>query len=171
MNLSSKQLLQPDLVKQIDRNIKEANLDASRLRLEISESIVRENPDSAIAVLSQLKALGIQLQIDNFGRNYSCYSCSHCLPNQFREQFDRLKVDRFLVSHIDNDGESLEIVRSIATNARDLGIDVIATGIETSKQFTQIKAMQCVYGQGYFFSKPIAGNAVKKLILSGGLAV
>jgi FlaA1/EpsC-like NDP-sugar epimerase/EAL domain-containing protein (putative c-di-GMP-specific phosphodiesterase class I) len=164
INLSGKQLLHPDLVEQIDKILRKNQINGDRLRLEIAESIVRENSDRALAVLSQLKALGVRVQLDNFGRSLSVYNFSDSCSNLLSEQFDRLKIDRLLVSRMDNDSESLAIVQNITRDARDAGVDLIAAGIETPKQLAQLKALQCEYGQGYFFSKPVEKEAAQKLI-------
>ncbi len=164
VNLSPRQLLQSDLVEQIDKIIEETSLNASSLRLEISESFIRENPDAATTVLPQLRALGVRLQIDNFGRSHLFYSERHGFGNLLAEQFDGLKVDRFLVSRIEQDDESLEVFKAIARNAGDLGLKVIAAGIETPEQLDKVRGIQCPYGQGYFFSKPLEGEAAKTLV-------
>jgi FlaA1/EpsC-like NDP-sugar epimerase/EAL domain-containing protein (putative c-di-GMP-specific phosphodiesterase class I) len=164
INLSGKQLLHPDLVEQIDKILRKNQINGDRLRLEIAESIVRENSDRALAVLAQLKALGIRVQLDNFGRSLSVYNFSGSCANLLSEQFDRLKIDRLLVSRMDNDSESLAIVQNITRDARDAGVDLIAAGVETPKQLAQLKALQCEYGQGYFFSKPVEKEAAQKLI-------
>lgn len=164
VNLSSKQLLQPALVQQIDKLLKRHRLNTSSLRLDIPESVIRENPNSATVIMSQLRALGVQLQVDNFGRSHSFYNRPNCFQDLLCELFDRLKIDRFLVSRIDNDSESLEIVHNIAENAHNLGMSVTAAGVETAEQLAQLRALGCEYGQGYFFSKPVEGEAVRTLI-------
>jgi EAL domain-containing protein (putative c-di-GMP-specific phosphodiesterase class I) len=164
INLSGRQLLHPDLVEQVEKILRKNQINGDRLRLEIAESIVRENSDRALAVLSQLKALGVRVQLDNFGRSLSVYNFSDSCANLLSEQFDRLKIDRLLVSRMDNDSESLAIVQNITRDARDAGVDLIAAGVETPKQLAQLKVLQCEYGQGYFFSKPVEKEAAQKLI-------
>ena len=88
----------------------------------------------------------------------------HQFPNLLAEQFDGLKIDRFLVSRIEQDDESLEVFQAIARNAGDLGLKVIAAGIETPEQLDKVRGMQCPYGQGYFFSKPLDREAAKTLV-------
>lgn len=164
INISERQLLHPDLAKQIEKILRKNQISGDRLRLEIAESIVRDNTNPALAVLSQLKALGIGVQIDNFGRSLSVYNFSDSCSDLLSKQFDRLKIDRLLISRIDNDSESLEIVQNITMSARDAGVDLIAAGIENPQQLAQLKALQCEYGQGYFFSKPVEKKAVQTLI-------
>lgn len=163
INLSRKQFLQLDLVQQTTKFLKQNSLHSCNLRFEISENLVQENPDHAIAVISQLRASGVKLQVDNYGRSHSFYSLSECFPYQY-EQFERLKIDRFLINRICNDHESFEIVQSITTAAHEAGIDMVATGVETKEQLAQLKLVNCEYGQGHFFSKPVEGKDLEKLI-------
>lgn len=163
INLSRKQFLQLDLVQQTTKFLKQNSLHPCNLRFEISENLVQENPDHAIAVISQLRASGVKLQVDNYGRSHSFYSLSECFPYQY-EQFERLKIDRFLINRICNDHESFEIVQSITTAAHEAGIDMVATGVETKEQLAQLKLVNCEYGQGHFFSKPVEGKDLEKLI-------
>ena len=138
------------------------------MKLEIPEHILRENPHHSLVLLPQLRALGVRLQIDNFGGSNCLYSHANSFSNLLYEQFDKLKIDRFIVSRLDNDDESLEIVNTIAMKARDYGLEMIAAGVETPKQLAQLRAIQCGYGQGYFFSKPIESKEVKILIAGKG---
>jgi EAL domain-containing protein (putative c-di-GMP-specific phosphodiesterase class I) len=112
-----------------------------------------------------LKAIGVQLQIDQFGIGYSFLNRLQRLPNLIcYEKFDKLKVDRSLISQIDIDEESLEIVQKIVAIAHDLGMAMTATGVETAGQLAQLRVLECEYGQGYLFSKPVEGEAARKLI-------
>jgi EAL domain-containing protein (putative c-di-GMP-specific phosphodiesterase class I) len=117
-----------------------------------------ENTDSAALMLAQLQALGIQLSMDDFGTGYSSLSYLHRFP------IDTLKIDRSFINKIDVDGEQLAIVRTIITLAWNLGMDVVAEGVETPKQLAQLRALQCEYGQGYFFSEPINSQSVAQLM-------
>jgi FlaA1/EpsC-like NDP-sugar epimerase/EAL domain-containing protein (putative c-di-GMP-specific phosphodiesterase class I) len=162
INISSTHLLQPTLIKPIEQNLAKYNLQPQNLKLEIAENLIRENPHWAIALIPQLRSLGVRLQIDNFGRSCSLYD--HAQPNLLYKQFDRLKIDRYLVSRIDRDAESLEIVKSIFTTAAHSDLEIVATGIETLKHLNELRAMECHYGQGYLFSQPLPGEDVPKLI-------
>lgn len=165
VNLSSRQFFQSDLIWQIQQILKETQLDARSLRLEIPESVVMENLSSATATLLQVKALGVQLQIDQLGRDYSFLKCLQRLPNLLcYEKFDRLKIDRSLVSQIDIDDESLEIVQKIVAIANELGMHITVAGVETAGQLAQLKALNCEYGQGYLFSKPVESEVAVTLI-------
>lgn len=165
VNLSSKQFLQPDLSKQIEQILQETKLAPCSLRLEIPQNIVMENPEITFATLLQLKTLGVQLQIDNFGISYSFLTSFQGSQNLlYYEKFDRLKIDRSLISQIDTDDESLEVVKTIVAIAHELNINMIATGVETARQVAQLKTLKCQYGQGYFFSKPLDSKAARMLI-------
>ncbi|MBE9014178.1 EAL domain-containing protein, partial [Pseudanabaenaceae cyanobacterium LEGE 13415] len=114
--------------------------------------------ESAMDMLLQLKAMGIQLSVDDFGTGYSS------LGYLYRFPMDVLKIDRSFVSRVDIDGEKLELVRTIITLAWNLGMDVVAEGVETPKQLAQLKALKCEYAQGYLFSKPLTRIDAAKLI-------
>lgn len=159
VNLSSKQFLQADLVTQISQILQETGLNPRHLKLEISESVIMENPESATVMLLQLKDLGFELHMDDFGTGYSSLSYLHRFP------FDLLKIDRSFISRMDVNGKDLEIVRAIITLARNLNIDVIAEGLETAEQLAQLRALQCKYGQGYLFSKPVDQEVAEALIV------
>lgn len=158
VNLSNKQFLQADLVTQISQILQETGLDSRYLKLEITESVIMENPESATVMLLQLKNLGCELHMDDFGTGYSSLSYLHRFP------FDLLKIDRSFISRMDVNGKDLEIVRALITLARNLNIDVIAEGLETAEQLAQLRALQCKYGQGYFFSKPVDQEVAEALI-------
>ncbi|HEX5110910.1 MAG TPA: EAL domain-containing protein [Vicinamibacterales bacterium] len=156
VNLSSKQFVQSDLVPQIERVLAQTGVGASQLKLEITESTIIDNTESMIGLLLQLKALGIQIAIDDFGTGYSSLSYLHRLP------IDSLKIDRSFVSCMTQD--SGEIVRAIVGLAHNLGLDVIAEGVETVEQLEELRALGCEFGQGYLFSKPVKGCDVDALL-------
>ena len=158
VNLSGRQFSQPDLVGQITQILQQFSLDGRSLKLEITESMIMENIGSVITMLRQLKALGIQSSMDDFGTGYSSLSYLHQLP------IDVLKIDRSFVSGTHSGVEKPEVVRTVLTLAFDLGIDTIAEGVETAEQLAQLRALGCKYGQGYFFSKPLDGEAAGRWI-------
>jgi diguanylate cyclase (GGDEF)-like protein/PAS domain S-box-containing protein len=166
VNLSGKQFKQSGLVEYIKQTLQETNLAAASLRLEITESVVMENAEIATAMLRQLRSLGVQLSIDDFGTGYSSLSYLHRLP------VNNLKIDRSFVSQMRPGNENSEIVRTIITLARNLGMEVVAEGIETEEQLAQLKALACDYGQGYLLSKPVTAETATALLQSnfGGLA-
>jgi diguanylate cyclase (GGDEF)-like protein len=163
VNLSNKQMVQPDLVEYISRVLQDTGLNPSRLKLEITESVIIKNPEDTIKMLTRLKALGVQLYIDDFGTGYSSLSYLHRLP------IAGLKIDRSFIKRLGRNGENQEIVKTILLLARDMNIEVVAEGVETASQFEQIKAMNCEYGQGYLFSKAMDSNAARALFESSAV--
>ena len=160
INLANKQFTQPHLIEQISQVLHETSLDASCLKLEITENVIMEIDQTAAATLSQLKALGIRLAIDDFGTGYSSLSRLHHFP------IDELKIDRSFVSKIGADRDNLEITETILTLAQKLGVNVTAEGIETASQLAQLRELKCAYGQGYFFSRPLPCVAAEALIIA-----
>jgi len=157
VNLSGKQFLQADLTDQISQILTETDLNPSSLKIEITESAIIENIDGAALMLKRIKALGVRLSLDDFGTGYSSLSYLHRFP------IDTLKIDRSFVSRI-NLPKNTEIVRTILTLARNLGMDVVAEGVETRDQIIQLTGLNCEYVQGYLLSKPIDGRAMRDLI-------
>ena len=158
VNLSCRQFKQSDLVEDILRTLSETGLSPQRLSLEITESCLMENKTKALEMLQQLRARGIGLQIDDFGTGYSSFSYLHQLP------FTELKIDRSFVSGMSESAGSAQIVRTIIVLARTLGMNVVAEGIETRDQLSQLTALGCDYGQGYLFAKPAGPEAIERLL-------
>jgi diguanylate cyclase (GGDEF)-like protein len=158
VNLSGLQLTQLGLLERLDKILRETGVQGRSLKLEITESGLLKNSPCGTVMLEQLKTLGVQLSIDDFGTGYSSLARLHQLP------IDTLKIDRSFVSRMADDGESLEIVRAIMTLAHSLEMDVIAEGVETQEQLAQLRSLQCEYGQGYFFSKPMDSHVAGELI-------
>lgn len=167
VNLSSQQFYEPLVSKQIQQALHKSGLDARSLRLEISENVILQDIQLANDKIMQLKALGVQLQIDNLGIGYSFLSLIQRLPSRMcYKHFDRLNVDRSLVSQIDSDEESLEILQTIIAIAHNLNMDMTVAGVETAAQLARLNTLKCEYGQGYFFSKPVESEAASSLISS-----
>jgi EAL domain-containing protein (putative c-di-GMP-specific phosphodiesterase class I) len=160
VNISGKQFSHPLLVQQIETILQETRLDARSLKLEITESVFIENGDQAGAVAEKLHNLGVQMQIDDFGTGYSSLSYLHRFP------INTIKIDRSFVNRMDVKNEKSDLVRTIVMLARDLGMEAIAEGIETEEQFFQLKELECQYGQGYFFSKPVSSQEAEKLLVT-----
>ncbi|MGH3086610.1 MAG: putative bifunctional diguanylate cyclase/phosphodiesterase, partial [Rubrobacteraceae bacterium] len=158
VNLSRNQLARPDLFEQTRKILEEASLDPRSLKLEITESAIMRNAEHAATTLVNLRNLDIQVHIDDFGTGYSSLSVLHNLP------IDALKVDRVFIGRMDFGGDDNEIVQTIVTLAHNLGLDVIAEGVETRKQLDRLRKMGCDYGQGFLFSKPIDGPSAERLI-------
>ena len=149
VNLSGKHFSDKQLVNQVKRVLDDTGLDPACLKLEITESAVMGNAETAIKMLKQLKMLGVQLSIDDFGTGYSSLSYLHRFP------IDTLKIDRSFVSSMEEGSENGEIVRTVIALAKTLGMNVIAEGIETIHQLHQLRILNCEYGQGYLFSRPV----------------
>ncbi|MDQ1523507.1 MAG: hypothetical protein QOG00_2209 [Pyrinomonadaceae bacterium] len=158
VNLSSKQFIQSDLIQRVTQIIAETKINPEGLKLEITESAVMDNVETATQMLKNLRALGIKLSIDDFGTGYSSLSYLHRFP------IDTLKVDRSFVVNMSEDGENVEIVRTIVSLAQNLGMNVIAEGVETKEQLAALRKLGCENGQGYFFSKPVGAKAAENLI-------
>ena len=158
VNLSVRQCAQSDLVQRVADVLQSTGLDASSLKLELTESMIVEDAKSTSDMLSELRALGVQVQIDDFGTGYSSLGYLQKLP------IDTLKIDRTFVDRLGKDGNGLEIVRTILALAHDLGMKVVAEGIETEDQLSKLRSMQCEYGQGYLFNKPIDSQAAGILL-------
>lgn len=161
VNLSSKQLLQLDLIKQVDQILAETGLEASSLRLEVTETVLMEDAESATATLFQLRALNVESHMDDFGTGYSSLSYLQRFP------IAALKIDQAFISRMGGSAEDLEIVRIIITLAHNLSRKVIAEGVETEEHFSLLKSLKCEYGQGYFFSKPLDHEGAQKLLATG----
>ncbi len=158
VNLSCKQFTQPDLLAQIDQILQETELAVGSLKLEITESVVMDNPDLVKDLFLELQKRQIHLCIDDFGTGYSSLSRLHHFP------ISTLKIDRSFVSRIGALGENSEIVQAIVTLAQTLSMDVVAEGIEVLEQVDPLLKLQCEYGQGYFFSKPLDSEAALELL-------
>ena len=157
-NLSSRQFNQPDLVGNVREALAAAGTRPDCLRLEVTESAVMESGPAARHVLGELKALGIQLSIDDFGTGYSSLSYLHQFP------VDTLKIDQSFVSRIDATSQNLEIVRTIVMLAHNLGMDVIAEGVETADQALQLRRLGCEFAQGFLYSPPVDAEAAMSLM-------
>ena len=149
VNLSCKQFLQSDLAKQVAETLKATGLVSRCLKLEITESYLIENSEKAVKIMNRLRKLGVELSLDDFGTGYSSLSYLHRLP------VSSLKIDRSFVSQMTESEENYEIVRTIVKLAQNLKMQVIAEGIETAEQLAQLNHLNCGYGQGYFFAKPM----------------
>lgn len=156
VNLSAKQFAQPDLVAQVKEILAETDLDPNTLKLEITESVLMDDFESAADLLFQLRALGVRLSIDDFGTGYSSLTYLHRFP------IDTLKIDRSFVMRMDKD--NVEIVRTILSLAENLGMDVVAEGVETQEQMALLRDLNCQNGQGYLFSKPMSIEEADRVI-------
>jgi diguanylate cyclase (GGDEF)-like protein/PAS domain S-box-containing protein len=158
VNLSGRQFAQSDLIEQIKTTIAESRLNPRGLKLEITESVVMENIETATQMLQQMRDLGVQLSIDDFGTGYSSLSYLHRFP------IDTLKIDKSFVMEMVDNNENIEIVRTIIMLAQNLGMDVIAEGVETKEQLALLRRLKCEKGQGYYFSRPLETIAAENLL-------
>jgi diguanylate cyclase (GGDEF)-like protein/PAS domain S-box-containing protein len=161
VNLSGRQLVHPTFVPDVQRVLSETLVPPHTLCLEITESMLMENSESASETIAQLRALGVKVHIDDFGTGYSSLSYLH------RFAIDTLKIDRSFISHIATGEENMDIVRTIMNLAENLKVSVIAEGIENDVQRTQLIALGCQAAQGNFFSKPADEATVRTMIGSG----
>jgi len=148
-------------VKEIREILVDANLDAQGLMLELTEGTAMEDPEETRSVLMQLRVMGTRIALDDFGTGYSSMAYLHRFP------LDYLKIDRSFVMDIENTADALEIVRTIKTLAKQLGLRVIAEGIENSNQLNLIRSLSCEYGQGFLFSKAVPADQANRLLLHG----
>ena len=149
VNLSPQQF-RAQLIEEVRIALAEANLPGKLLKLEITESVLIENLATVTEIIHSLRKQEIQFSIDDFGTGYSSLSYLHQFP------VDTIKIDRSFVSQMQPNGDNAAIVKAIVTLAHMLNMDIIAEGIETTAQLAQLKLLQCEYGQGFFFSKPLS---------------
>ena len=149
VNLSARQLGDPELVTWLAALLARTGVCPARLELEVTESVVMAEPERMIELLAQLRDLGVKLAMDDFGTGYSSLSYAHDLP------IHSLKIDRSFVSRMSFDHKSLEIVRTIMALAERLGLEVVAEGVETEAQVTLLRGLGCTLMQGYYYAKPL----------------
>ena len=158
VNLSTKHFKEGNLVQQIGQLLFDTELDPGCLKLEITESVMMENPDEIISTLVRLKAFGVQISLDDFGTGYSSLSYLNRFP------IDTLKVDRSFVTAMDKGRENGEIVQTIISLAKTLRMKVIAEGIETVDHLHQLRILGCHFGQGYLFSRPVKAEEAENFL-------
>jgi EAL domain-containing protein (putative c-di-GMP-specific phosphodiesterase class I) len=161
VNLSGRQLVHGDFVADVARVLRQTSLPSDSLCLEITETVLMENSQSAADSIVRLRELGVKVHIDDFGTGYSSLSYLH------RFAIDTLKIDRSFISHVTTGDENLEIVRTITALAANLRVPVIAEGVETEVQRVQLLALGCQTAQGHLFSRPADAAAVRTMLGSG----
>jgi diguanylate cyclase (GGDEF)-like protein/PAS domain S-box-containing protein len=152
VNLSSRQIMAPDLVERVENTLDETGLPGRLLSLEITESTLMRDSAVTASSLVRLRAMGIQLCIDDFGTGYSSLAYLHALP------IDVLKIDRSFINAIGSSDERSELVGTIISLARRLGITAVAEGVETHAQLAKLQQMGSEYVQGFYYSKPISSR-------------
>lgn len=160
VNLSIKQFSQPDLIQQIEQILQSTSLAPSILILEMTESLIMENSVQTTTTLSQIRELGVEISIDDFGTGHSSLARLSTFP------ISLLKIDKSFVSPMDTNSRNLEIIEIIVALAHKLGIKVTAEGIETKEQLAFIRKLNCEYAQGYFISRPLVSSDALALIMA-----
>ena len=160
VNVSARQFAQVDLVEQIDQVLAETRLKPQQLKLEITESAIMENAQTAATILRALRERQIQLSIDDFGTGYSSLSYLHSFP------VDTLKIDRSFIQQMGETSDSLGLAPLIINIAHKMGMTVVAEGIETQTQLNHLRDLNCNYGQGFLFFKPVDAENVRNLLSS-----
>jgi diguanylate cyclase (GGDEF)-like protein len=158
VNLSARQHRDPDLVDLVDRILTETRTDPATLCLEITESVVVNDAETAGSTLRALKDLGVKLSIDEFGTGHSSLASLKRFP------LDMLKVDRSFVAGVADDAEDTAIVTAIINLAHSLGLGTVADGVETREQVDALRTMGCDVGQGFYFARPRPSDAIAELL-------
>jgi len=159
VNISAKQFAKSDLAEEIRLVLEQTGIPSSSLELEITETVAMGDAERTIKTLSRLKSLGVRLAIDDFGTGYSSLNYLRRLP------FDTLKIDRSFVFNIGSGNDSHDMVAIIVMLARNLGLRVVAEGLETAEHVNHLQKLNCEFGQGYFFSKPTDEETMGELLL------
>lgn len=156
VNISPRQFTRSDLLGTIREILAESAMDPECLKLEITETVMLHDPDTACEVFEGLRRLGVRLAIDDFGTGYSAMNYLHKYP------FDTLKIDRSFINRIDRNGDKhVKIVQAIVSLARHLDMNVVAEGIEDDDQLSMLRELNCPCGQGFLFSRPLDADRLK----------
>ncbi|WP_122394111.1 putative bifunctional diguanylate cyclase/phosphodiesterase, partial [Pseudomonas savastanoi] len=159
VNISPRQFRQNDFIERVQHSLKQHQLPASMLKLEITEGIVIQNLDDTILKMLSLKELGVSFAMDDFGTGYSSLTYLKRLP------VDTLKIDQSFVQDATSDPNDAEIIRAIVAMAQSLNLNVIAEGVETPEQLAFLERVGCYNYQGYLFSEPLPGPQFENLLL------
>jgi diguanylate cyclase (GGDEF)-like protein/PAS domain S-box-containing protein len=158
VNVSGRQLLVPGLARTVDEILSHAGLNASSLKLELTENVLVEHTEMLDTVLLQLRNRGVELQMDDFGTGYSSLSYLHRFP------ISTMKIHRSFIERMTADEEGKEIVRTIINLAHNLRMQVIAEGVETEAQYEELRALRCDYVQGFLFADPMPAPLAEILL-------
>jgi diguanylate cyclase (GGDEF)-like protein/PAS domain S-box-containing protein len=161
VNISSKLLLQPGFADSIQKNLLEQGLEPGSLAIEITESVIMDHLDRAVETMMKLQKMGVRIHIDDFGTGYSSLSYLHNFP------VNALKIDRSFIAKMSANSDNQEIIKTIIALAQNLKLEVIAEGLELNHQLSSIKNLECGFGQGFLFSKPLSAESIENWILSG----
>jgi diguanylate cyclase (GGDEF)-like protein/PAS domain S-box-containing protein len=161
VNVSGKQILDDDLPGIVEKVLADTRIQPSSLKLEITESLLMDDPARVTELMEAIRAKGVRLSLDDFGTGFSSLSYLHQYP------IDTLKIDRAFVRAIGGGGRQAEIARIITMLAAALDLDVVAEGIENEAEVTFLRGLHCQYGQGYFFARPLPAEEVERLLEKG----
>lgn len=161
LNLSNREFWSPQLLDHLDLVLSESGAQPERLAFEITEGVIIENLEGALLVLRELHARGLQVHVDDFGTGYSSLQALHRLP------IDALKIDKSFVAGLGHDERTTELVRTIVQLGRNLGVTVIAEGVETRGQHGALAQLGCGWGQGFLYSPPVPAAGLEHLITTG----
>jgi diguanylate cyclase (GGDEF)-like protein/PAS domain S-box-containing protein len=157
VNVSTRQLCDPRLVEEVELALAESGLDPEALSLEVTESSLIGNAEQTLATLDRFKAINVRLEIDDFGTGYSSLSYLQRLP------FDTLKIDRSFICEMSAANDSADIVKAIVEMAHSLKLKVIAEGVETEEQLSQLRELGCNSAQGFLFSRPVSATIAREI--------
>lgn len=159
VNVSKRQVAQPDIIATLTRVFRETGVDPTCIKLEITESVIMDDRHGITPVLDEIRSMGVQLAMDDFGTGHSSLSCLHSFP------IDVLKIDREFIMNMEQRIEYTAVIQAIVTLAHTLGISVVAEGLETAEQVAQLQALECDHAQGYYFAKPMAAAQAGEYII------
>jgi diguanylate cyclase (GGDEF)-like protein/PAS domain S-box-containing protein len=165
VNVSTRQLSQASIVAAVERVLRDTGLDPRTLSLEITESALMHNLKAGAGVLERLRAMGVGLHLDDFGTGYSSLAYLHSFPA------DAIKVDRSFVSRMDRAPPQAAIVKAIVSLAHNLGMEVVAEGVETDPQAEALRALGCRRAQGFLFSRPLPADELEPLLAAGRIGL
>jgi diguanylate cyclase (GGDEF)-like protein/PAS domain S-box-containing protein len=161
VNLSARQFRHRGLVEDVKGALRKAELDPSGLELEVTESAVMDDVESAIDTMRELKGLGVGLSIDDFGTGHSSLNYLRRFP------VDELKIDKSFVDGLDTEEEDRAVLRAVTMLARALGLTVVAEGVEDAEQLARLRELECDLAQGYYFARPLSGDDFSALLAAG----
>jgi EAL domain-containing protein (putative c-di-GMP-specific phosphodiesterase class I) len=160
VNLSPRQLADAELVNLTRKALEESGISPSHLKLEITESMVMQEMSRSTCTLAQLREMGIGIQLDDFGTGYSSLSHLHTIP------LDALKIDRSFIASVGGRRDYSAILNAIVTLAHNLGMKVVAEGLELPEQVALLQVLNCDLGQGYFFAKPLTAEDAEQFAIT-----
>ena len=159
VNISGKQFTDANFVTDIENVLFDTGLSSDCLKLEITETVIIDNRLAALRIFAQIVEMGVQLQIDDFGTGYSALSYIQNFP------IHTIKIDKSFVAGMADEGKSSELIRAIVSMARELGMDTVAEGVETTDQLNELKNLMCKYGQGFLLSRPAPKGSIEKILV------